>query len=271
MTYTSPTILVVDPDLEWQGQCTRLLRSDGFVVAAAATAADGLRAARTNPNGLMLLDPQLPDSDGMELIRQMHDNGVQMPFAIVTKHATVQAAISAMRLGAIDIVQKPIDFRELLVFVRRWTGRHAAAQEPSPIPRCRSVAERWASYVLRTCDSEQDLKTIAAWARFLAVSRTTLCETCRLVDTETHMTRDFARMLRVLVKSPRDRLQIGALLDIADARTLNRLLERSGFNMSAQVKRTVISVDQFLSRQRFVPVENDGMAALHRMLALSNS
>jgi DNA-binding response OmpR family regulator len=258
-------VLLVDDDATWQDACARFLRPYGFEVTAARTADDALAACRSNAYTLMLTELQLPDSDAIDVVRRMKEAQIRLPFAVLTKHATVQTAVSAMRLGAIDFVEKPIDMDDLLVRVRQWTGGPAAAHRPDA-PRRLSVAERWATYVIRMLESDADLKTITDWARFVGVSRTTLCETCRLVHTESHMARDFARMLRVLVKSPQDRLQLGALLDVADARTLKRLLERSGFELGARDNRRVPSIDQFLTRQQFIPPDSEGMTVVEQML-----
>lgn len=131
-----------------------------------------------------------------------------------------------------------------------------------PVPR--SMAERWAVRVLKAAESDGDIKTLAEWARQVGVSYSSLCESCRLLGIQPHDARDFARMLRVQVQSGRHRCQPEALLDVSDRRTLNRLLERAGFERDPI--RWLDSIDEFLQRQQFVVSSNQGLLALRRLL-----
>src|SRR5580765_36522 len=90
-------------------------------------------------------------------------------------------------------------------------GLQSESQVPE-IARPTSVAERWASYVLGACKAERDLKTIGIWARQVAVSYTTLCESCRLIDVQPRHARDFARVLRIILMPEFDFRRLGSFL-----------------------------------------------------------
>lgn len=124
----------------------------------------------------------------------------------------------------------------------------------------RSVAERWAVAVLRVVRADGDPRTIGAWARSIAVSRSVLCEYCRLVHVTPRDARDFARLLRVVCRSagvwhPEE------FLDVADTRTLTKLLIRGGLT-ATEVTPTP---EEFLTRQRLVPAHNVGLTALRAL------
>jgi hypothetical protein len=138
-----------------------------------------------------------------------------------------------------------------------------SARQPRTPPA--SAAERWAMYVFRACAATGDLKTLEAWAECVGVSYTSLRESCSLLDIRPHDARDLTRMLRAVMRSTLDDCPPSALLDISDRRTLKSLLERSG--VAARTRPSEISVDQFLSAQRFVPTANAGLRALRKMLA----
>lgn len=134
------------------------------------------------------------------------------------------------------------------------------------MPHPASTAERWASYVLGACKSAKDPKTLGIWARQIAVSYTTLCESCRLIGVSPRYARDFARVLRLILMPPEDTCDITCLLDISDRRTLNSILERAGFGHHAMFSGQV-SVVSFLDNQRFIPRENAGFRIIRSVFA----
>jgi hypothetical protein len=125
-----------------------------------------------------------------------------------------------------------------------------------------SVAERWASFVLDVVQAERDPKTIGTWARLLGVSRSVLCECCRLVHVSPRDARDFARVMRAIHRSG-ERWQPETVLDLADARTLKKLLTRAGF-LSGVV--LTPSPQEYLDRQQWIPRDNAGLRALQLRL-----
>lgn len=131
-----------------------------------------------------------------------------------------------------------------------------------------STAERWASYVLRACKSEKDLKTLGMWARQVGVSYTTLCETCRLIGAQPRHARDFVRILRIVTRPSLDLGQFGSVLDISDRRTLETIMENGGFRGCGNLSRPV-SVAIFFDNQRFISCENAGLKVIRAAFTAS--
>lgn len=124
-----------------------------------------------------------------------------------------------------------------------------------------STAERWVSYVLGACKVESDPRTLSIWAHAVAVSYTTLCETCRLIDVQPRHARDFARVLRVILRPSFHISQLPSLLDISDRRTLQLILHNAGFNLHTAAS-SPISVVAFFDHQRFIDPGNVGLTIL---------
>jgi hypothetical protein len=126
-----------------------------------------------------------------------------------------------------------------------------------------SAAGRWARYVANACASEDDFKTLSNWARFIGVSCSSLCESCRMLGIRPRDARDFTRMLRALIHAAAHRCSPLVLLNVSDRRTLKNLLERSGLRNSSTVP---VSVDRFLEAQRLVPRDREEVRLLRLLL-----
>jgi hypothetical protein len=145
---------------------------------------------------------------------------------------------------------------------RKAIPQTAAMPEPSPPG---STAERWVHYVLGACRSEKDPRTLAIWAREVAVSYTTLCESCRLMNVRPRQARDFARVLRIILMPSFDASQLAIFFDISDRRTLDSLLRNAGLPTEASPP-VRISVFDFLDNQHFIPMHNPGLNVLRELL-----
>jgi DNA-binding NtrC family response regulator len=104
------------------------LKKAAFTVKVVETGAAALEAIRESAPQVVLLDLQLPDMNGMEILK--HVSGQQIPTAVVviTAHASVNLAVEAMRYGAYDFVVKPFTADRLLVTVRNAVERLRLAQ-----------------------------------------------------------------------------------------------------------------------------------------------
>ena len=260
---SSPAILIIDDDLGTRDLLSLALRRAGFAVRTASSGAEGLASARSGAFDLLLVDLRLPDMLGTEIVRRLRADARRMPFVLISGFLTIATTVEAMRLGAVHVMEKPVDIDNLLSVVR------GAVTTATPRPASvhpRSAAQRWALHVLKMCESDGDLRTIEDWASFVGVSYTSLCESCRLLGIRPHDARDLSRMLRAVLKSATDRCRPEAVLDISDRRTLIGLLARAGL---AGAPPGTISAEEFLDRQRFVPPDNEGLHALRSMVASS--
>lgn len=218
------------------------------------------------PPQCLLLDQSLAGDSGVEVARQL-DSRVRPRFVLFGEHLTTPLTVAAMQLGAVTVIEKPIDTAAMLTLLRQLGRAMRAAAEPSaprPGPTPRSVAERWAMKVLRGCAADHDLKTLSAWALEAGSSYSSLCETCRLLDIQPLAARDLMRVLRAAVQARTLGCRVADLLDVSDRRTLSALMARAGVDPRQYGHE--ISIAQLLASQRFVAPRNAGLTMLRAML-----
>ena len=95
-----------------------LLKENSFEVYEAFDGKDGVKKIINNRFNLILCDIKMPKMDGMEVLKKVNLKKISVPFIMLTGHGNVQTAVSAMKLGAFDFIQKPPDLNRLLISVR---------------------------------------------------------------------------------------------------------------------------------------------------------
>ena len=112
-------ILVVD-DSELVGQqLSQLLKLPGREISVAHEGTTALEWLVERPFSLVLTDLRLPGISGLDLIREIRNRDLPVTIIVMTAHATVEAAVEAMKLGAYDFIQKPIDTVRLELVVNQ--------------------------------------------------------------------------------------------------------------------------------------------------------
>ena len=125
---------IIDDDAAVRRALVRLLRSMGFTAMTYETAQAVLDDAATLSSGCILLDLQMPGMDGIELLGRLGELGVDLPVIVVTGHGDVPTAVRAMKAGAVDFIEKPIDEDLLLGTI------NAALAENKPAARDHEAA-----------------------------------------------------------------------------------------------------------------------------------
>jgi len=120
---------VIDDDRGVRVAITLLLRSIGAECRAFASADDFLSALVHLAPGCAIIDVRMPDKDGVALLGELAERGCDWPAIVMTGHAEVRTAVKAMKLGAIEFLEKPFGDEELLAALERgWTALAAAAE-----------------------------------------------------------------------------------------------------------------------------------------------
>ena len=280
---TGISVLVIDDDLGTRETFEWTLRTSGFKVATACCGGEAIALASSKNFDLLLLDWDLRDMSGTDVIRRLRSTGKACTrFVLMSGLLTTEITVDAMRLGATNVLEKPISVDDLDDLVRASVSAAAHPEMIGPLPEREpsssgftesngvdagppaSTAERWVRHALKACESATDLKTIEQWAVCAGVSYTTLRETCRLVRMRPYDARDLVRVLRAVIWAPREGCAPDMLLDVGEQRTLRNLLKRAGLEPA-----TIVSLDTFFERQRFVPSDNRAVRLLRRVVNTS--
>jgi two-component system, LuxR family, response regulator FixJ len=131
----TPTAYVVDDDESIRTLWRWLMESNGIAVRAFASAGEFIECYRGEP-GCLVLDVRLPGMSGLELQDYLRRNGVDIPIVFSSAHGDIPTAVSAMKGGAVDFIQKPFSYREVLAIIEKAFGRDA---------EIRAVADRLAT------------------------------------------------------------------------------------------------------------------------------
>ena len=121
-------ILVIDDDAAARDSVSRMLRTAGHTVQEASGGEQGIAAARAGAFDVILSDLQMPGLSGLDVLQRLRDAHVDSVFIIMTGFGTVESAVEAMRLGAVDFLQKPFFRDELLMRVRAAAERRQLAR-----------------------------------------------------------------------------------------------------------------------------------------------
>lgn len=116
-TFVAPqvqdTVYIVEDDASTRDALGELIRPTGAKVQAFRSAEEFLQAYEPQSPGCLLLDQRLPGISGCELLRQLRSEGVPIPAVFVTAHATTPMTVDAMRMGAVNVLEKPCCENEL--------------------------------------------------------------------------------------------------------------------------------------------------------------
>ena len=124
-------ILVVDDEVGIRELLSEILADEGHQVILAESASHARRCRERGRPDLVLLDIWMPDSDGITLLKEWAASGqLTMPVVMMSGHGTIETAVEATRIGALDFLEKPIALQRLLATVKRALRNPEAAATP---------------------------------------------------------------------------------------------------------------------------------------------
>jgi DNA-binding NtrC family response regulator len=125
-------ILVVDDEMGIRELLSEILGDEGHAVQLAENAQQARQARQQGAPDLVLLDIWMPDTDGVTLLKEWQRDGLlTMPVIMMSGHATIDTAVEATRIGALNFLEKPIALQKLLKAVQQGLSR---AQEVARAP-----------------------------------------------------------------------------------------------------------------------------------------
>jgi len=145
-----PSVLIVDDEANILASLRGALGREGYHVDTAATMADA-RATLGEAYDVVLLDVRLPDGSGLELLSEIMGAGFDTGVIMMSGHATIDDAVKATRLGAYDVLEKPISLERLLVLLRN------VADAQSLRSRTRRLERTWLHSIVGRSDAIRTL------------------------------------------------------------------------------------------------------------------
>ena len=123
------SILVVDDEKNIRLTMSQSLEQPGIEVHTAVNGEEALQKLGKSRFGLVFLDLKMPGMDGMEVLRRIGSQWPKTRVIIITAHGTIQSAVEAMKLGAVDFIQKPFSPGEIRELAKRVIERETLKEE----------------------------------------------------------------------------------------------------------------------------------------------
>jgi two-component system, LuxR family, response regulator FixJ len=126
-------VYVVDDDEAVRESLSALLEANSYTVRTFELARDFLDAAPTLRPGCLVADIRMPEMDGLQLQRELTARAFKFPLIVITGHGDVPLAVRAMKVGAIDFIEKPFAAAAMVASVNAALARLAAATREDPL------------------------------------------------------------------------------------------------------------------------------------------
>ena len=144
---SEPKVFVVDDDEAMCGALQCLLESEGFPVVVYDSAEAFLQGYQAGQPGCLVLDVRMRGMSGLDLQARLAEQGLVIPIIITTGHGDVPMAVRAMRFGAMDFLEKPVNDRVLIACIRKALKedariRQELTQRGEVIARMKSLTPR---------------------------------------------------------------------------------------------------------------------------------
>lgn len=115
-------ILIIDGNAAVRKSLQEALAVEGYEVQAAATGQEGIERAQTHCPDAVILEERLPEMDGIEMLRKLHNIKPGLPAVMLTRRGTIEGAVLAMKAGAYDYLPKPPTLARLMLCIRDAIG-----------------------------------------------------------------------------------------------------------------------------------------------------
>ena len=124
-----PAIFVIDDDDAVRQSLEFLLKTAGYAVTGFESAKAFLEILPQLRSGCIITDVRMPEITGIDLLRRIKERGVDIPVIVITGHGDISLAVDAMKLGAVDFLEKPFDDDQLLAALKSALNQDADQAE----------------------------------------------------------------------------------------------------------------------------------------------
>jgi DNA-binding NtrC family response regulator len=124
-----PTVLIVDDEKNIRATLARGLRLEGYRTDEAGNGVEALKLLDGGGVDLVILDVQMPEMDGLQLLSTMRERQLKIPAIVLTAHGSIERAVQAVKLGALDFIEKPPSIERILLAVGNALDRERLIRE----------------------------------------------------------------------------------------------------------------------------------------------
>jgi two-component system, NtrC family, nitrogen regulation response regulator NtrX len=128
-------ILVIDDEKSIRNALLEILEYEKFEVELAENGQEGLEKFAAGSFDVVLCDIKMPEMDGMEVLEKIFESGKDVQVIMITGHGNVETAVEAIKKGAYDFIEKPLDLNRLLITVRNALDKSSLATENKVLKR----------------------------------------------------------------------------------------------------------------------------------------
>jgi two-component system nitrogen regulation response regulator NtrX len=122
-------ILIIDDEQAIRKALREILEYESFEITEAEDGPTALKIAEKETFDIIFCDVKMPRMDGIEVLAKLKEKGIETPVIIITGHGNIDTAVDALKKGAYDFLQKPLDLNRILVTVRNASNQQALQKE----------------------------------------------------------------------------------------------------------------------------------------------
>ncbi len=134
-------VLLVDDDLEFTQVLSERMESRGVDVDTAASGQEALDRAKGKPYDAIILDLSMPEMDGIETLQHLLQDNPDLQVILLTGYATAARGVEAIKLGAVDFLEKPAEIQKLIEQIHQAKARRMLLVQKRVEEKIRGILE----------------------------------------------------------------------------------------------------------------------------------
>lgn len=151
-------ILIIDDEDSIRASLKEILEFESHEVDDAGTGKMGFELAKKTAYDLIFCDIKMPGMDGIETLESIKQAGIDSPVVMISGHGTVETAVEALKKGAYDFIEKPLDLNRILVTVRNACDQSHLVQETQTLKR--KINKNLSSDIVGTSKAIEEIKQL---------------------------------------------------------------------------------------------------------------
>lgn len=134
-------VLLVDDEVEFLNTLSERMRNRGMEVATSSSGVEALQKVEKEAYDVIILDLMMPGVDGLEALKILKAKRPELQVILLTGHATVEKGIEAMKLGAMDFLEKPADLNQLTEKIKKAQAKKMLIVEQQTEEKIKKILE----------------------------------------------------------------------------------------------------------------------------------